>query len=92
MSKGKRLSIYERGLIDAYRSQNYTFAKIGSLINRSKTVVRNYLSFKDNYGLKGKRGRKKALSKRMRAAIIRYAKGKVISARQITCEFENLNE
>ena len=88
MSIGKRLTTYERGQIDADRSQNYSNAKIEVLINRSTTVVRNYLTLKDNYGLKGNRGRKKALDKRMRSAIVRAAREKIMSARQINEEFQ----
>ena len=88
MSKGKRLTFYERGQIDAFKLQNLSFAQISRLIKRSKNVVHNYLRLKENYGLKGKRGRKKSFSKRTVNAIYRYAKGKIISAKTITKDLQ----
>jgi transposase len=46
-------------------------------------VVHNYLKLRNNYGLKGKRGRKKILSQTVRRAIIRAASGKIITAKKI---------
>jgi transposase len=87
MSKSKRLTVYEKGQIDALRSQNLTERQIAQQIVRSKTVVHNYIRLRKNYGLKGKRGRNKKLSKTQIRAIIRAAKGKIVSAAKIKDEF-----
>jgi transposase len=80
MSKGKRLTEYERGQIDAFRSNGAKLKEIAQRLKRSTTVIHNYLKSGQNYGLKGKRGRKKKLNDRVKRNIIRLASNKTISA------------
>jgi hypothetical protein len=83
MSKGKRLSEYERGKIDAYRERRMTEEEIAAKIKRSQTVVNNYLRLGKYYGLKGKRGRKSTLTNATKRQINRLASNNSISAAEI---------
>jgi len=51
MSKGKRLTEYERGKIDGFRSNGAKLKEIAQRLNRSTTVIHNYLKSGRNYGL-----------------------------------------
>lgn len=86
MSKGKRLTEYERGKIDALHSRKESERKIAFAIKRSKTVVHNYLKLQEKYGLKGRRGRKQKLSERDKRNILRSASNTNKSASQIKSE------
>ena len=83
MSKGKRLSEYEKGKIDGLKKNKLSGGRIAKIIKRSKTVVNNYIKLKEKYGLKGKRGRKKSLSKRTQNLIARLCSNKMTSASKI---------
>ena len=88
MSKGKRLTEYEKGKIDAFAEKNMPTREIASKIKRSKTVVSNYRRLGSNYGLKGARGRKPTLTDRVKRNIFRTCSNKSISAAQIKNELE----
>lgn len=83
MSKGKRLTAYERGKIDGLRSKNMSHAAIAKKIKRSQNVVSNYLRMGQKYGFKGKKGRKPSLSDSTKRQINRIASNKSITAAQI---------
>ena len=56
------LSDKERGQIEAFRQANYSIREIGKELNRSKTVVWNYLKAPEEYGTKNNHGRPKKLT------------------------------
>lgn len=87
MSKAKRLSEYERGKIDGLRSENKSLSQIAKIINRSKTVVHNYLKNRENYGIVKGRGRKKKLDKLTLSKIRRRVSNEIISASKVKHEF-----
>ena len=47
MSKGKFLGEYEKGQIDAYFLIEINIKQIGTILDRSKTAIRNYLASKN---------------------------------------------
>lgn len=52
MPRAKRLTEFEKGQIVALSSSGLSSRDIAEKIGRSKTVVNNFLSLKDNYGKK----------------------------------------
>ena len=86
MSKAKRLTEYEKGKIVGLKLNNLSIREIAKIIKRSKTVIHNYLKLKDNYGKKGRQGRKKILSKRVQSHIARLCSNQITSARKIKSE------
>lgn len=71
MGRKQRLSEYERGLIDAYDRSGLTRRAIGKRINRSHTVVSNYLNNKENYGVKYGIKNRKPLTLRQKRQFLR---------------------
>jgi len=61
MPHGKLLSDYEKGQINAFITCGKKKLKITKLIDRSPTVIRNYLNNQENYGKNHKGGRQMAL-------------------------------
>ena len=86
MSRGNRLSEREKGKIDLLLSEKYSNRQIAKRIKRSPTVVDNYVKLKDNYGLKGLRGRKSKISGICKKRIIHLASRKFMSASKIKQE------
>jgi len=83
MPRGTQLSDYEKGVIDGLREQKKTYQFIGSYLNRSFSVVRNYLKNKENYGNNRRSGRRPLLSDRAKSRVIRYAKNTQFSRTKI---------
>ena len=61
MGRGKTLSEYEKGKIDAYSEEGRSCRAVAKLLKRSKSVVNNYMRLQKNYGIKKSPGRKKSL-------------------------------
>ena len=70
MSKGTKLSEYEKGQIIALQRVGKSKREIARVIQRSDRVVRNYLSNHSSYGLTKRSGRKKKLSPRCERKIV----------------------
>lgn len=79
MPSGVRLSDYERGLIDSKAALGWSQRAITSSINRSVTVVNNYLRDRDNYGKKNPGGRPEKLSDADKRQIIRCCNNSALS-------------
>jgi len=60
MGSGKRLTEYEKGQIDAFRSKEDGYLKIANALNRSVTAVANYV--KGKTGQATSKGRPKKLT------------------------------
>ena len=88
MSKGYRLTEKEKGKIDILSSDKLSTREIGKKIKRSHTVVANYLKLKDNYGLKGNRGRVSKLTRLTKKKIIHLASKESMSASKIKHELQ----
>ena len=54
MSIGKRLTEKEQGKIEALRKEGHSYRDIVEKINRSSTVVHNFIKLGTKYGLIGK--------------------------------------
>jgi hypothetical protein len=88
MPKAPRLTDFEKGEISALAAQNKSIREIGSHINRSKTVVANYLSDPAGYGTKKPGGRKSSVSKLTRDKICRAASNNITSASRLKGELQ----
>ena len=86
MSRGKKLSEKEKGKIDLLKSGKLSNRAIAKKIKRSRTVVNNYVRLKDNYGLKGLRGRKSKIAGILKKRIIHLASHEMMSASKIKQE------
>lgn len=64
MGRGKALSEYQKGQIDALQREGKTLRDIGEAVNKSKTVVGNYLNLGENYGKKKTTGRPHSIDRR----------------------------
>ena len=71
MGRSSQLSDYEKGLIDGLRQQNMTVRQIAEHINRSKSVVWNYVSNRDSYGKKKSTGRPTVINPRVRRQLFK---------------------
>lgn len=83
MGKGKRLSEYERGQIDAFVESGMKIQQIASSLERSYTVVKNYVENREFYGQKNNGGRPTKLSDRDKRHIVQLASNESTSATQI---------
>jgi transposase len=83
MPAGKYLTEYEKGLIDGYHQSGLHQRDIASLINRSKTVVANYLAKKENYGVKKPTKGNTKLTRRDRSRIFREVQTNKTTAPEI---------
>lgn len=83
MPKGKYLSEKEKIEIDFYHKNKYSNRKIGRLINRSESVVRNFLKKGERYGLKKPTNGNRKLSKRQIGMIKHEATKNKLNATQI---------
>ena len=86
MSRGNRLSEKEKGKIDILVSEKLSNRVIAKKIKRSRSVVNSYVKLKDNYGLKGLRGRKTKIAGVLKKRIIHLASNESISACKIKQE------
>ena len=71
MSKGRRLSEHEKGLIDALSREDKSILYISSKICRSRGVITSYLKQGQKYGTIVSTGRPQVVSPRKRLAIIK---------------------
>src|SRR3978361_1171144 len=71
MPRGSELSKFEMGQITALYAAGKSGREIANLINRSKTVVYNYLQKKENYGKLRRTGRPKSLNNRDKRQVFR---------------------
>ena len=71
MGKKPKLDDFERIKIVDFRNEGLSQRAIAKRINRSQTVVKNFLRDPENYGAKNRGGRPKKMSIRDERAIIR---------------------
>ena len=71
MPRGKRLSNYERGVIDGLDKVATSLNAIAKEINRWRRVVTSYIILKENYGKNKRTGRPRVISARSRKIILR---------------------
>lgn len=70
MPKGKYLTEFEKGKINAYVESGLSFRAIGRKLKRSDKVIRNYVKNPSLYGEQMKKCRKSKVTKRMQRKII----------------------
>jgi len=83
MPRGKNLSIMEKCQINSLLAQSLPMLQIARQINRSFTVVRNYIKNPEKYGQKNNHGRKRATSPRTDRRIIRKVSNNMVSCSEI---------
>lgn len=88
MPKNTQLSEIERGKVLAFRNCGMTGYEIAKRINRSKTVVYNYLKNPGKYGQQKRTGRPSSLTVRQKRAIVRTACSKNETSNQIRRELQ----
>lgn len=86
MPLGKVLTAEEKAKVAAYYDCGLSIREIAVKINRSKTVVHNCISLKENYGNAPRTGRPKALNQRDVRKVLRLASTGNYSAGQIRQE------
>ena len=79
MPHGSELTDFEKGQIFALRNNNISYCEIANQIGRSKTVVTNFLKSSDEYGIKKRTGRLKALTEKEAKLVKREASNSVTS-------------
>ena len=82
------LSDKERGQIEAFKKANYSIREIGKELDRSKTVVWNYVKAPEEYGTKNNHGRPKKLTVRQQRLLVKKASTGKFSANQIKNELD----
>lgn len=80
MPRGLPLTPYEMGQIDVYRDSGDSIRVIADKINKSRSVIHNYLKLGENYGTKKSPGRPTKLTDRDRRSILR-----IVSEGNTTC-------
>ncbi len=88
MPAGKYLTDYVKGQIIAYHNSGKKQREIGQLINRSQTVVKNFLLKKENYGIKKPTKGNSKLTSQDKRQILWKARSKKLTSTQIKA---NLN-
>ncbi|CAF3327032.1 unnamed protein product [Rotaria socialis] len=83
MPRAIQLTERERKLILAWHKKNIPHREIAKRINRSKTVVTNFLKDPLNYGSRKPTGRRKTVDGRSKRLIIRTASNKSIPCSNI---------
>lgn len=73
MPRAKELTDYEKGQIDAYRTEGKGYGEIAKQLGRSRGAVQDYVTKRRGYGQKKRSGRPKKLSKRDERQIGRAA-------------------
>lgn len=86
MGRGKEVSDYERGRIEALYNEGHTLDFIADQINRSKKLVFNYIHRGPDQPPGKSTGRPKLLDDRDERNIARHASNQVTSARKIKTE------
>jgi transposase len=86
MGKGKRLSEYEKGQIDARRAKGDGYRKIAKALGRSKTAVEQYVNGKT--GQTKSTGRPKKLSRLQELRIVGKASNSFKSLSKIKYELK----
>jgi len=86
MPRGINLSDYEKGQITALFNQDLSMREISRKLNRSYTVVRNFIRKREAYGVNNKHGRKRSTSPLTDRRISRLVSNKVVSCSQIKSE------
>ena len=79
MLHGSELNDFEKGQIFAFRNNNISHCEIANQIGRSKTVVTNFLKSPDEYGIKKRTRRLKALTEKESRLVKREANNSVTS-------------
>ena len=83
MPRGNLLTEFERGQIQALRSENIGFREISRRIGRSDAAVRTYLRDPENYGKSMGGVRRSAVSKRDKRAILREMSNKATTITRV---------
>lgn len=88
MGSGKQLTEREKGQISAFNGTGLSIREIARKINRSKTVVLNFLKKGEDYGNYKNCGRKPKLTPRDKRRIVSHASNTMTSANEIirTCQ------
>ena len=86
MGKGKRLSEYEKGQIDARRANGDGNLKIANALGRSKTAIANYVN--GNTGKTNGAGRPKKLTMQQEILIVNKASNSTKSLSKIKRELK----
>ena len=86
MPARKRLTEFEKGQIVALSSQGFSCRAVAIRIERSKSVVNNFLRLKDSYGKKNSGGRPKKLSPREERRVLKLASTGKFSSTQLINE------
>jgi len=79
MPRGKLLSNEEKASIDAYKDMGCSNRTIAKKINRSRTVIDNYINLGKNYPTGGN----KKMTKRQHSLLLRSAAKELKSAAQL---------
>ena len=77
MARGRKLTEYEKGLIDAYHQAGKSNREIARLLRRSLDVVNRYRRNPAVYGTRKPTGRPKTISDRDKSRIMRKASNSV---------------
>ena len=88
MGRGKALSEYEKGIIDALNDNGLSLNKISRRLGRSRCVVRNYLNNKEGYGTRKSKGRPMVVRDREKRRIINCASSTGASLAKIKANTE----
>ena len=83
MPRASSLNDHEKGQIDALKKQGYNLRQIATEINRSITVVFNYLKLGDRHGTSPRSGRTQVLGERDKRRILKAANTGNFSCSQI---------
>lgn len=86
MPKGKKLSDYEKGQIDALSSTGKSAVEIGKSLGRTKDVIKKYLKNPRQYGTAKHTGRPSKLSSREKRRILKVSSNSTISCNKIKSE------
>uniref|UniRef100_K3WA71 Tc3 transposase DNA binding domain-containing protein n=1 Tax=Globisporangium ultimum (strain ATCC 200006 / CBS 805.95 / DAOM BR144) TaxID=431595 RepID=K3WA71_GLOUD len=81
--KSTPLTELERGLISAYHNEKLTIRKIAERINRSSTVMYNFLQDPDKYETAKRSGRPPALKKRDKRQLKKHVSTGDFTANQL---------
>jgi len=83
MPRGKLLSSEEKASIDAYKDMGCSNRTIAKKINRSRTVIDNYINLGKNYGKNHPTGGNKKMTKRQHSLLLRSTAKELKSAAQL---------